>query len=175
MTVELDTSFVVLRPPITPPEALRLLGDRTYAVLVDESGHVVALGTAAELAERIALAPGVEIPAGTPLDDVVGGRAVTLLELNPHGAVLVRGGEVLGVVTAAMIDEVASAGNVASRTMGESADSGLPGDVRVPTARVMCAWPGCGHVNVMTFYDPDRPGRCANPDLPIHAVTLSGR
>jgi hypothetical protein len=109
------------------------------------------------------------------LEDVVGSRSVTLLELNPHGAALVRGSEVLGVVSAAMIDEVVSAGYVASRTMGEGADSGLPGEVRVPTARVMCAWPGCGYVNVMTFYDPDRPERCANRDLPVHAITLRGR
>ncbi|MGK3206875.1 hypothetical protein [Amycolatopsis sp. MEPSY49] len=174
MTVEPDTSFVVLREPASPAEALGLLGDRTYAVLVDESGHVLALGTAADLAEGRALPPGVEIPIGIPLDDVVGGEAVTLLDLNPHGAVVVRDSEVLGVISTAAIDEAASAGQIASRTMGEGTDSALPGDIRVPTARVSCAWPGCGHVNTLTFYDPDRPGGCANPDLPAHTITLSG-
>jgi hypothetical protein len=174
MTMEPDTSFIVLREPVTPAEALGLLGDRTYAVLVDEAGHIVAMGTAADLAEGRNLPPGVEIPAGMLLDDVVSSEAVTLLDLNPHGAVVVRDAEVLGVISAAVIDEAASAGHVASRTMGEGTDSGLPGNVRVPTARVTCIWQGCGHVNVMTFYDPDRPDRCANPDLPTHAVTLSG-
>ncbi|MGI5499236.1 hypothetical protein [Lentzea sp. CA-135723] len=174
MTVEPDTSFAVLRVPVPPAEALGLLGDRTYAVLVDEAGHVLALGTAADLAGGRSLPPGVEIPAGISLDDVVGGEAMTLLDLNPHGAVVVRDRDVLGVISAAMIDEAASSGQVASRTMGEGTDSGLPGDIRVPTARVTCAWPSCGHVNALTFYDPDRPDDCANPDLPAHAITLSG-
>ena len=172
--MEPDKSFIVLRAPATPAEALGLLGDRTYAVLVDETGHVLALGTAADLAEGRALPPGVEIPAGMLLDEVVGSEAVTLLDLNPHGAVVVRDGEVVGVLSATMIDEAAAAGRVESRTMGEGTDSGLPGDIRVPTARVRCRWPDCGHVNVLTFYDPDRPDSCANPDLPAHAVTLSG-
>lgn len=169
-----DISFVVLRKSTAPAEALRQLGDRTYAVLVDDSGHVVALGTAVDLAAGGALPPGVEIPAGMFLDDVVSSGAVTLLELNPYGAAIVRDGEVLGVISADMIDEALSSGHVASRTMGEGADSGLPGNVRVPTAHVTCAWQGCGYVNVLTFYDPDRPGRCANPALPAHAIPLSG-
>jgi hypothetical protein len=170
MSVELDTSFVVLQQETTPAEALRLLGDRKYAVVVDETGHVVALGTATELAEGRPLPPGVEIPAGIPLVEVVNGEAVTLLELNSHGAVVVRESEVLGVVPASVIDETVASGHVASRTMGEASDSALPGDIRVPTARIMCAWLGCGYINVITFYDPDRPSSCGTATCPTMSL-----
>ncbi len=172
MTMELETSFVVLRPgdDQTP-------GEWDYAVVVDDAGHVTALGTAEEIADGLALAPGVEIPAGMPLTEVVAGEAVTLFDLNPHGAVVVAGGDVVGVLPTSVIDLAIAGSDVGIRTMGVEAatDSTLPGTIRVPTAWVRCAWPQCGFVNAVNFYDPGRPDQCGNPDLPGHAITLPQR
>ena len=168
---QLDTSFAVLPSSLAPADALARLGDRTYAVLVDEAGRVIALGTATELLEGADLPPAVEIPAGLPLDKVLDGEAVTLLDLNRHGAVVVEARTVVGVVPAEVIDEeVATGKHVGSRTMG---DAQLPGEVRVPVARVVCLWRGCGFVNEITFYDPDRPQDCGNPELPAHAIVVT--
>ncbi|GAB3893525.1 hypothetical protein GCM10029964_070440 [Kibdelosporangium lantanae] len=164
-----DESFVVINQS-DPPDVAE---DRTYAVVVDDAGHVVGLGTTAEVAEGTPLAPGVEIPADMPLEEVVASDAVTLLDLNPHGAVVVREGTVVGVVPAAVIDLAVTGATFAGNEMGS--DSTLPGRIGVAAARVTCAWPGCGYLNVITFYDPDRPDLCANPALPDHAITLPGR
>ncbi|MFE5723979.1 hypothetical protein ACFYYM_17700 [Streptomyces erythrochromogenes] len=107
------------------------------------------------------LHPAVLLPAGLSLHELLTGEAVTLLSLNPFGAVVIDASGILGVLEHPTIARHATGADVpAGRTRSDLAhpeDGVLAGVVGVPVARVLCR---CGQLNQVTLYDPDYPPTC---------------
>jgi hypothetical protein len=182
-----DDSFVVVPAAASAGEAMAALGDAHFAIVAGDDAGPLALGTGTEMA-RLApgirlsdaldqLSPAVVIPAAAEAETVFGSNAVTLLELNPHGAVVSDGRQIVGIVPTAALDELiaTAAYGIESRRMGEAGDGLLAGAALLPRARVCCAAVGCGYRNELAFYDPDRPPACGNPDRPGHPLIVGGR
>ncbi|WP_405428079.1 hypothetical protein [Streptomyces erythrochromogenes] len=111
------------------------------------------------------LHPAVLLPAGLSLHELLTGEAVTLLPLNPFGAVVIDASGILGVLEHPTIARHATGTDVpAGRTRSDLAhpeDAVLAGAIGVPVARVLCR---CGQLNQVTLYDPDYPPTCPGDD-----------
>ncbi|MBP2035299.1 hypothetical protein [Streptomyces avidinii] len=177
---------------VGPEEALTLLGDLGFALVTDAAhdGLPVALLSRSDLTalrDRRAATlcpsdaparPAVLVPAGLTLGELVGGAAVTLLALSPHGAVVVDPSGGVTVLPGSIVDDFLDHGALLpAETRGafdmSATDSVLAGEVSLPFALVACAAPGCGHVNHLGFFDPQRPPVCAHPGLPPHTLTIT--
>ncbi|MFI7357898.1 hypothetical protein ACIBTP_28745 [Streptomyces avidinii] len=177
---------------VSPEEALTLLGDQGFALVTDAAhdGLPVALLSRSDLTalrDRRAATlcpsdaparPPVLLPAGMTLDELVGGAAMTLLALSPHGAVVVDPSGAVTVLPATIVDDFLDHGALLpAEPRGafdmSATDSVLAGDISLPLALVTCATPGCGHINHLGFFDPQRPPACAHPGLPPHTLTIT--
>ncbi|WP_093781697.1 hypothetical protein [Streptomyces sp. yr375] len=177
---------------VSPEEALTLLGDRGFALVADAAhdGMPVALLSRSDLTalrNRRAAAlcppdaparPAVLLPSGMTLGELVGGAAMTLLALSPHGAVVVDPSGAVTVLPGNIVDDFLDHGALLpAEPRGafdmSATDSLLAGDISLPLALVACAAPGCGHINHLGFFDPQRPPVCAHPSLPPHTLTIA--
>lgn len=145
-----------------------------YVVALDAAGVPTGLGRAAPPGSPApgaggagggGLHPAVLLPAGLSLHELLTGEAVTLLPLNPFGAVVIDASGILGVLEHPTIARHATGADVpAGRTRSDLAhpeDAVLAGVVGVPVARVLCR---CGQLNQVTLYDPDYPPTCPSED-----------
>ncbi|KJK52612.1 hypothetical protein [Streptomyces sp. NRRL F-4428] len=162
-----------LAPVSTRPDA----ATDGYVVTLDAAGVPTGLGVAAPpgtppagtaaptSAAGGSLPPAVLLPAHLTLDELLTGEAVTLLPLNPFGAVVIGPRGVLGVLEHPTIARHAAGVHVPpGRTRSDLAhpeDGVLPGAVGVPVARVLCR---CGRLNQVTLYDPDYPPACTGDE-----------
>ena len=111
-----QASYVEIPASSSPTEALALLGERAYAVVVAEDP--VAVLTAADLRtiragqlSNAVLPPIVLAEADQSVQELAASPAVTLLDLEPPAVVLVRGATVVGVLTIdALAEELARGG-----------------------------------------------------------------
>jgi hypothetical protein len=178
-----DHAIAILPAELTPAEAKALLTG--IGVVVAEDGGVLGTVTAADLtgaeAETLAVWPGlppaIEVDAELALVDLANSPAVTLLLLRVPRLVLMRDGTPIAVLPASRVADYLASGEhpLPDRSMGPmgaSADSALPGRVRLASAHVACA--ECGHRNELDHWNPRRPPRCSNPDRPPHDLTLGG-
>ncbi|MEV6681015.1 hypothetical protein AB0N09_29740 [Streptomyces erythrochromogenes] len=140
-----------------------------YVVALDAAGVPTGLGLAAPPGTGGGLHPAVLLPAGLSLHELLTGEAVTLLALNPFGAVVIGASGVLGVLEHPTIARHATGADVPEgRTRSDLAhpeDAVLAGVVGIPVARVLCR---CGQLNQVTLYDPDYPPTC--PGDPGHPL-----
>jgi len=128
--------------------------------------------------------PAVLVPAGWTYAQLLESDAVTLLDLTGAGVLLVDGERPVGVLPLANIRGYLSGTErtVSTRVLGDEAGLGDPmlaaamlaGDYQLGRARVVCAEPGCGHVNTLDFFDRYRPPDCTNPEPPPHPLRLPG-
>ncbi|WP_030854317.1 hypothetical protein [Streptomyces sp. NRRL F-4474] len=143
-----------------------------YVVTLDAAGVPTGLGLATPPGTAGAvpgtgggLPPAVLLPAGLSLHELLTSEAVTLLPLNPFGAVVIDASGILGVLEHPTIARHATGAEVpAGRTRSDLAhpeDAVLAGAVGVPVARVLCR---CGQLNQVTLYDPDYPPTCGGED-----------
>ncbi|THA81693.1 hypothetical protein [Streptomyces sp. A0592] len=136
-----------------------------YVVALDAAGVPTGLGLATPPGTGGGLHPAVLLPAGLHLHELLTGEAVTLLALNPFGAVVIDASGILGVLEHPTIARHATGADVpAGRTRSDPAhpeDAVLAGVVGVPVARVLCR---CGQLNQVTLYDPDYPPTCPGDD-----------
>ncbi|MFJ1566712.1 hypothetical protein ACIOG8_21275 [Streptomyces erythrochromogenes] len=144
-----------------------------YVVALDAAGVPTGLGLATPPGTAGTPAPGtggglhpaVLLPAGLSLHELLTGESVTLLSLNPFGAVVIDASGILGVLEHPTIARHATGADVpAGRTRSDLAhpeDAVLAGVVGVPVARVLCR---CGQLNQVTLYDPDYPPTCPSED-----------
>lgn len=139
-----------------------------YGVVLDESGPVALAGDQ----------PAVVLPAGLTLAELAESPLLPVLDAYPElpGFVVVApDGAVAGVLPVAVLDEYLGSGEYqpAPSVMGPGGTAGdvdVPGDSRLPRARVRCR--DCGQVNTLTFFDPAHPPSCANPDLATHPLVI---
>ncbi|WP_405436543.1 hypothetical protein OG373_06265 [Streptomyces avidinii] len=177
---------------VGPEEALTLLGDQGFALVTDaaQDGLPVALLSRSDLTalrdHRAATLcpsdaparPAVLLAAGMTLGELVRGAAMTLLALSPHGAVVVDPSGDVTVLPGSIVDDFLDHGAPLPAELRGSfdmsaTDSLLAGDISLPLALVACAAPGCGHINHLGFFDPQRPPVCAHPGLPPHTLTIT--
>lgn len=153
-----------------------------YVVALDATGVPTGLGTAAPpggtpqgSAAGRSLPPVVLLPAHLTLHELLTSEAVTLLPLNPFGAVVIGPSGILGVLEHPTIARHAAGDDVPpGRTRSDLAhpeDGVLPGAVGVPVARLLCR---CGRLNQVTLYDPDYPPTCTGDDT-AHPLEPQGR
>ncbi|GLV92947.1 MULTISPECIES: hypothetical protein [Streptomyces] len=139
-----------------------------YVVALDAAGVPTGLGVAgapgaspAASAAGGSLPPAVLLPARLTLDELLTSEAVTLLPLNPFGAVVIGPSGILGVLEHPTIARHCAGVDVPpGRTRSDLAhpeDGVLAGVVGVPVARLLCR---CGRLNQVTLYDPDYPPAC---------------
>ncbi len=148
-------------------------GEAEVDLLVDEAGDVLGAVTADGDST-----PVVVVDADLSFAEFADSDAVTLLDLGARFVALAEAGRPIGLVPVETIGAYLAGGDYAARptTMsgahGGNADGSLHGDPQVGTARVRCAHPGCGHINTLTFFDPDRPPPCASPVPPPHPLAI---
>ncbi|MEU6311935.1 hypothetical protein [Streptomyces sp. NPDC047014] len=144
-----------------------------YVVALDAAGVPAGLGVAG----GADLAPVVLVPAHLTLHELLTGEGVTLLALNPFGAVVIGPSGILGVLEHPTIARhSAEADDVPlGRTRSDLAhpeDGVLVGAVGVPVARLLCR---CGQLNQITLYDPDYPPTCTGDGADTGAHPLEPR
>jgi hypothetical protein len=176
-----DHDITTLPAELTPAEAKALLTG--IGVVVAGDGTVLGAVTVADLAgvnaETLAvwrgLPPAIEVEAEQTLADLANSPAVTLLLLGAPWLVLTRDSAPVGVLAVSRVADYLASGehplpDNELGPAGASADSALPGRVRLATAHVVCAQ--CGYRNAIDYWNPRRPPRCANPDRAAHDLTL---
>ncbi|MDI3389519.1 hypothetical protein QIS99_25480 [Streptomyces sp. B-S-A8] len=180
-----DHDIAVLPADLTPADAKALLTGT--GVVVADDGGVLGTVTAADLADADAdaeiladlrgLPSVIAVDADLTLVDLINSPAVTLLLLGIPRLVLLRARTPVAVLAVSRLTDYLASGehplpDNEMGPMGASADSALPGRVRLPRAQVACA--ECGHRNALDHWNPRRPPRCANPEGPAHDLTLEG-
>jgi hypothetical protein len=151
------------------------VGEGEYAVVVDETGPVELLS-----GENPAGEPVVTVRSDLDLAELAESPLLLLLEAYPRlpGFVVVDAeGAVTGALPVEVLDEFLGSGRFEPATTvmgpgGHAGDGDVPGDPRLPRARVRCRADGCGHVNTLTYADVARPPACTNPDLPAHPLAF---
>ena len=147
-----------------------------YAVVYDDTGPVATVDASGEPA------PAVIVPADLPVAELADSPVLTVLDAYPElpgFVVIAADGALVGVLPVGVLDDYLGAGGFvpSSKTMGPVGGTGdldVPGDPRLPIARIRCQAAGCGYVNALAFLDLAHPPTCGNPDLAAHALAVRG-
>jgi hypothetical protein len=158
------------------------LGTDGYGVLCDDSGPVALVWADDPAGGPATLSPVLLLPAEMGLAALAESPLLVLLEEYPElpGFVVVDpDGDPVGILPVEVLDEYLGSGRYEPRPSvmgpgGYASDVDVPGDVRLPKARVRCRAAGCGYVNTLTYLDSAHPPRCANPDLAGHPLAIAG-
>ena len=182
----------LLQAMSTVEEALVALHGARHGVVVTETGIVLAVITAEDLARarelgarhladpQAALPPGVVLRSGTTLAALAGDDAITLLDLVPDGsaaAVTDDEDRLLGLFPLDVLDRyLAEGGEVAEKDVlgaaGYDHDGQAMGQIRLGLARVVCA--ECGYINeLLPPVDLTELGQCTNPNDIAHRLTIA--
>jgi hypothetical protein len=158
------------------------LGADRYGVVCDDAGPVALVRAGDPAGPPADRAPLLVLPAGMGLTELADSPALTVLDAYPElpGFVIVDpGGEPTGVLPVEVLDEFLGSGRYqpdlsVMGPAGHGGDIDVPGDPRLPLARLRCRAPGCGYLNTLSYLDLAHPPRCVNPDLPEHALEITG-
>lgn len=159
-------------PMDADPATARMEGVR-FCVLVDHEGPVALMTEPGGSAP-----PAIVVPAWLTLAELAGSSAPLLLEAWPEleGMVAVdHEGDVVGVVPVEVLDDYLGAGHYLPPPTvmgpgGHPGDVHVPGDPRLPRARIRCR--ACGFVNTLTFFDRDKPPECRNGEMGPHVLEV---
>jgi hypothetical protein len=174
------TTVGELAVPAPTVSSLDQLGTGRYGVLCDDSGPV-ALVCADDRARGLAgPLPVLVLPAGLELAALAESSLLVLLDAYPQlpGFVVVDAGDdPVGVLPVEVFDEYLGSGRYEPKPSvmgpgGYASDVDVPGDARLPKARVRCRATGCGYFNTLTYLDSAHPPRCTNPDLAGHPLAI---
>ncbi len=196
-----NASFVAVDSSSTPEAACHRLGGLRYAIVVasadpdarpegTEPGQPFALCTAADLDRAreagvptladpsAGLAATLVLPAALTLGELAASDTVTLLDLSPHGAVVMDGTDIVGVLDHQVVDDhLATTATLPGETRGPAgslpSDSTLGGAPQLAAARVVCGHTGCGYVNELSFYDHGHPPLCQNRVRGEHVLLIA--
>ncbi|TYB45523.1 hypothetical protein [Actinomadura chibensis] len=186
---EADGFFVLLSWDLDLDGARAALASGTLGVVQDDEGRFVATVLHGDLADETArdlraalprLPPAVVVDADVTFAEFAGSAALTLLDLGARALVLADGGRAVAVLPVEMVgahlasrDYTAPSNEMAGS--GGLGDGALPGRPRTGLAPAVCLEPGCGHVNWLASFDPDRPPWCERPaPPPRHRLRLGG-
>lgn len=184
-----DVACATIEREVTLDQAAVRLAGRRWGVVINAAGKPVGLVEAEYLqacaragAESlddpvVGVAPAVVVDGSLTLDAFTDSEAVSLLDVGAPGLVVMSEAGLIGIVPAQILDDFLADryGSLPSRTQGVhgTADAILPGLPQTGLAVLTCRRPGCGVETVIAFYDPQRPPRCANPELPPHPIQLA--
>ncbi|MEV1005018.1 hypothetical protein [Nonomuraea sp. NPDC050202] len=183
-----DDLFAPLSPGSSVARARATLADGLIGVVRDDSGEVVATVTEADLARLdgaadlrpvlASLPPAIVADSDVTFAEFGASPAVTLLDVGARALVLLEGAEVtavlpVGVVGAYFASESYVPPSSVMTPHGGSTDGSL-GRPRTGLAHVVCAEPGCGHLNELASFNRRRLPTCANPDPPEHPLRIGG-
>jgi hypothetical protein len=171
--------FDLLAGTLTPTEAIAQL-KKNYGIVVDENNKPIALVVAEDL-ERSAnngassllhpqsrLRPTILVGCEVKMQDLADSPRMTLA-LDDEG-------QAVGVLPVEALNKYVDSTPV-EQTIDElslsasGGDSGLPGALQIPDGTVVCA--ACGHLNKVTYLDPEYLPTCKNPNPPSHTLKLS--
>lgn len=151
-----------------------------FGVVVDDTGPValVTAGTS-RLAE---LPPAVLVTPELTLAELADSPVLTVLDAYPElaGFVVVdEVGAVVGVLPVEVLDAYLASGRYVPPPSvmgpgGHAGDVDVPGDPRLPRARIRCRASRCGYVNTVIFLDPANLPDCENPELAAHPLAIGG-
>jgi hypothetical protein len=184
---------------MAPETARQRLGGLRYAIVVSGEwfdgrwdgatpGQPFALCTATDLDEaraegaptltRATLPATLVLPTGLTLGELAVSDTMTLLDLSPHGSVVMDGTEIVGVLENLVVDSylttsAASPGETRGPGGGRPNDTTLGGAPQLAAARVVCGRADCGYVNQLSFYDHAHPPLCQNRASGAHVLVIA--
>ncbi|MGH3716293.1 MAG: hypothetical protein ACRDT4_22950 [Micromonosporaceae bacterium] len=160
-----------------PAAVLAAAGDweSGVGVVCDDAGPVAVVDTDGRAHEPVLL-----VAPGLTLAELADSALLTLLDAYPElpGFVVCEtDGTVRGVLPVEVLDTYLGSGQYAPAPSvmgpgGEAGDVDVPGDPRLPRARIRCRAAGCGYVNTLAYLDPAHPPECGNPRLATHPLAI---
>ena len=181
--------FDLLPGTLTPTKAIAQLKENNYGIVVDESNKPIALVVAEDI-ERSAnngassllhpqsrLRPTILVGCQVKMQDLADSPRKTLFNVGARGAIALDDEEkVVGVLPVETFNQYVDSMPVESKIdelslSASGGDSGLPGALQIPDGTVVCA--ACGHLNKVTYLDPEYLPTCKNPNPPSHTLKLS--
>lgn len=172
-------SFLTVSGDAPPHEVAADLESHRFVVVLD--GDAVVSCPAAEAVaaavpagpatvRQVPAPPCVVAPGRMTFAEFCDGPSITLLDLNAEAIVLLDDRQgVGGVLPVAAVQRYLGSGAHAPEPIemgphGSSEDHLVHGRPALPLARVLCRESGCGLINELSYFDPDRPPYCRNSD-----------